>query len=90
MCKAFPPILHPVLPLLWHKGSREKGKKWHIPAVRQWCRKFGQDYANRLRCRRPQPGDKWHLDEVFLTINGERYYLWRAMDQDNNVLDILV
>ena len=40
--------------------------------------------------RRPQPGDKWHLDEVFLIINGERHYLWRAIDQDDNVLDILV
>src|SRR5262249_40794195 len=59
-------------------------------AVRQWCRKFGQDAAHRLRCRRPQPGDKWHLDEVFLTIHGERHSLWRAVDQDDHVLDILV
>jgi putative transposase len=57
---------------------------------RSWCRKFGQDYANQLRHRRPQPGDKWHLDEVFLTIHGERHSLWRAVDQDDNVLDILV
>jgi putative transposase len=41
-------------------------------AVRYWCRKFGQAYANQLRRRRPRPGDKWHLDEVFLTINGQR------------------
>jgi putative transposase len=59
-------------------------------AIRKWCRKFGQQYANQLRHRRPRPGDKWHLDEVFLTINGERHYLWRAVDQDGNVLDILV
>jgi len=59
-------------------------------AIRKWCRKFGQDYANKLRRRRPRPGDKWHLDEVFLTINGDRQYLWRAVDQDGNVLDILV
>src|SRR5438132_8833339 len=59
-------------------------------AIRQWCLKFVQDYANRLKRRRAQPGDKWHLDEVFLTINGERHYLWRAVDQDDNVLDILV
>src|SRR5262245_47248747 len=59
-------------------------------AIRQWYRKFGHDYANQLRRRRPQPGDKWHLDEVFLTINGERHYLWRAVDQEDNVLDILV
>jgi putative transposase len=48
------------------------------------------DYANQLRRRRPRPGDTWHLDEVFLTINGKRHYLWRAVDQDDNVLDILV
>ena len=59
-------------------------------AVRQWCRKFGQTYANALRRRRPRPGDKWHLDEVFVQINGQQHYLWRAVDQDGNVLDILV
>jgi putative transposase len=59
-------------------------------AIRKWCRKFGQQYANQLRRRRPRPGDKWHLDEVFLTIRGERHYLWRAVDQEGNVLDILV
>jgi putative transposase len=59
-------------------------------AIRKWCRKFGQPYANQLRRRRPRPGDTWHMDEVFLTINGERQYLWRAVDQDGHVLDILV
>jgi putative transposase len=59
-------------------------------AIRQWCRKFGQEYANQLKHRRARPGDKWPLDEVFLTINGQRHYLWRAVDQDDNVLDILV
>src|SRR5262247_1264094 len=59
-------------------------------AIRQWCRKFGQAYANQLRHRRPRPGDTWHLDEVFLIIRGERHYLWRAVDQDGEVLDILV
>jgi putative transposase len=58
-------------------------------AIRKWCRKFGQRYANQLR-RRPLPGDKWQMDEVFLTIKGERHYLWRAVDQDGTVLDILV
>jgi putative transposase len=56
----------------------------------QWCRKFGQAYANQLRHRQPRPGDKWHWDEVFLTIKGTRHYLWRAADQDSHVLDILV
>jgi putative transposase len=59
-------------------------------AIRKWCRKFGQQYANQLRRRRPRPGDKWHLDEVFITINKEWHYPWRAVDQDGNVLDILV
>jgi putative transposase len=59
-------------------------------AIRKWCRTFGQQYANQLRRRRPRPGDKWHMDEVFLTIHGKRHYLWRAVDQDGHVLDILV
>jgi putative transposase len=59
-------------------------------AIRKWCRKFGQAYAHQLRHRRPRLGDKWHLDEVFLTIQGERHYLWRAVDQDGHVLDIPV
>jgi putative transposase len=58
--------------------------------IRRWCAKFGQAYANGLRRRRPRPGDKWHLDEVFVKINGELRYLWRAVDQHGNVLDILV
>lgn len=58
--------------------------------IRRWCLKFGQTSANALRRRRPRPGDKWHLDEVFLKINGETHYLWRAVDQEGNVLDILV
>ena len=68
----------------------ERGITVSHEAIRTWCRKFGQDDANRLQRRCPQPGDKWHLDEVFLTIHGERYSLWRAVDQDDNVLDMLV
>jgi putative transposase len=68
----------------------ERGVTVSHEAVRQWCQKCGQAYANQLRRRRPRPGDKWHLDEVFVTVNGERHYLWRAVDQDDNVLDIPV
>jgi putative transposase len=68
----------------------ERGINVTYEAIRQWCLKFGQDYATQLRRRRPQPGDKWFMDEVFLTIHGRRHYLWRAVDQDDNVLDILV
>src|SRR5918996_188307 len=67
----------------------ERGSDVTHEATRQWCLKFGQDYANQLKRRRAQPGDKWHLDEVFLTIHGQRYYLWRAVEQDDHVLDIL-
>jgi putative transposase len=59
-------------------------------AIRKWCRKFGQPYANQLHRRRPRPGDTWHLDEVFLSISGECHDLRRAVDQEGNVLDILV
>jgi putative transposase len=68
----------------------ERGVLLTCEAVRYWRRKFGQVYTNQLRRRRPRPGDKWHLDEVFLTITGERHYLWRAVDQERNILDILV
>ena len=59
-------------------------------AVRQWCLKFGQSFANEIRRRQGRQGDTWFLDEVFITINGKRHYLWRAVDQDGDVLDILV
>src|SRR3954463_12047323 len=58
--------------------------------VRQWARKFGQDFANQIRRRLPCAGDKWHLDEVCLMISGTKYWLWRAVDQDGVVLDVLV
>src|SRR5215471_3457060 len=68
----------------------ERGVVVTYEAIRKWCHKFGQQYAHQLRRCRPRPGDKWHLDEVFLTIKGEHHYLWRAVDQEGNVLDILV
>src|SRR5215203_979723 len=59
-------------------------------SVRQWARTFGQSFANQIRRRLPCPGDKWHLDEVCLMIRGKRHWLWRAVDQDGVVLDVLV
>jgi putative transposase len=58
--------------------------------VRQWALRFGQDYANQIRQRLPAPGDKWHLDEVVISIGGQKHWLWRAVDQHGAVLDILV
>ena len=59
-------------------------------SVRQWALKFGQAFANQIRRRLPQAGDKWHLDEVAVKIAGKQHWLWRAVDQDGIVLDILV
>jgi putative transposase len=67
-----------------------RGVKLSYETIREWTLKFGQTYANGLRRRSPRPGDRWHLDEVFLKINGRIHYLWRAVDQDGDVLDILV
>jgi putative transposase len=58
--------------------------------VRDWSRKFGGIYAKRLRSKAARRGDHWHMDEVYLSINGERQILWRAVDQDGEVLDVLV
>jgi putative transposase len=58
--------------------------------VRRWALKFGQAFANRLRRRLPRAGDKWHLDEVVITIAGKKHWLWRAVGQDGIVLDVLV
>ena len=68
----------------------QRGVRVSYEAIRQWCLKFGETIAAELRRRRPRPGDKWHLDEVYLKINGRTHYLWRAVDQEGVVLDILV
>jgi putative transposase len=58
--------------------------------IRQWGLKFGRESANRIRRRAPRRGDKWHLDEVVITIAGKKHWLWRAVDQEGFVLDVLV
>jgi len=68
----------------------QRGVRVSYETIRQWCLKFGQTIADELRRRRPRPGEKWHLDEVYLKINGRTHYLWRAVDQEGVVLDILV
>ena len=57
----------------------ERGIIVSYETVRQWCRKFGPDYARQLRRRQGRLGDTWFLDEVFVTIHGQRQYLWRAV-----------
>ena len=59
-------------------------------AIRAWCYKFGPHFAQQIRRKRRPATDKWHLDEVVVTIKGQRYYLWRAVDSKGMVLDILM
>jgi putative transposase len=68
----------------------ERGVVVCYETIREWCQKFGQSYAKRLRARRGHVGDRWHLDEVLLKIQGKLQYLWRAVDQDSDVLNFLV
>src|SRR5438309_10824732 len=58
--------------------------------VRSWVLKFGPVIARRLRRRRPGPSNRWHLDEMVVRIGGKRMYLWRAVDDEGEVLDMLV
>ena len=66
----------------------ERGIIVSYETIRIWCRKFGPDYARKLKRRQGRLGDIWHLDEVFIRINGQQQYLWRAVDQDGDVIDI--
>ena len=66
----------------------ERGVEVSYETIRAWCDRFGPEYANQLRRRGRRLGDNWHL--VFVPINGAQRYLWRAVDQHGNVLDILV
>ena len=59
-------------------------------SIRRWCLKFGPGSRKKLKCLEGQLGDTWHVDEVFITILGQGHYLWRAVDQDGDVIDILV
>ena len=58
--------------------------------VRQWGKKFGKAFADQIRQRAPARGNKWHMDEVVISIAGEPHWLWRAVDQNGIVLDVLV
>ena len=58
--------------------------------IRRWCDKFGASIANRVKAARRKPGSTWHLDEVFVTLRGGPYLLWRAVDQHGAELDILL
>src|SRR3954454_10156938 len=68
----------------------ERGLDVSYETVRRWVLKFGPAIARRLRQRRPRPSDRWHLDEMVVRIGGERMYLWRAVDDEGEVLEMLV
>src|SRR5919199_4197891 len=68
----------------------ERGLEVSYETVRRWVLKFGPAFARRLRQRRPRPSPRWHLDEMVVRIAGERMYLWRAVDDEGEVLDVLV
>ncbi len=68
----------------------ERGIDVSNETLRRWFLKFGGPIAGNLRKARPRPSDHWHLDEMVLTIRGERYWLWRAVDNEGEVLDFLV
>ena len=96
----FPPEIISYSIWLYHRFSlsfrdvedllAERGIKVSYEAIRCWCIKFGPTYARSMRRKQGRLGDIWHVDEMFVKINGERHYLWRAVDQDGDVIDILV
>ena len=96
----FPPLIISHAVWLYHRFClsfrdaedllAQRGIEVSYETIRQWCRRFGPAYARLLRRRRGRLGDTWHLDELFVNIQGQRQYLWRAVDQDGSVIDILV
>ena len=68
----------------------ERGVEVSYETVRSWTLKFGAQFARHLRCSRPAPTRRWHLDEMVVRIGGRRMFLWRAVDDEGEVLDMLV
>src|SRR6195952_2774655 len=68
----------------------ERGIIVAYESIRRWVLTFGPVIARELRARRPKLQSRWHLDEVFVRIGGQQMYLWRAVDAEGEVLDVLV
>jgi putative transposase len=68
----------------------ERGVIVSYESIRRRCDKFGASFAHHVKSARRKPGSTWHLDEVFVTLRGEPYFLWRAVDQHGAELDILL
>ena len=96
----FPPsiIQHAVWLYFWFSLSfrdiedllAERGIDVSYETIRRWCLKFWLVYALRLRARRAKPFSTWHIDEVFVRIGGKQMYLWRAVDGEGEVLDVVL
>ncbi len=96
----FPPVIISHAVWLYHRFClsfrdvedllAQRGVTVSYETIRQWCQTFGLDYARKLRRRRRRMGDTWYVDELFVTMQGRRHYLCRAVDQDGDVIDILV
>ena len=96
----FPPLIISHAVWLYHRFClsfrdaedllAQRGITVSYETIRQWCRTFGPAYARSLRRRRGRVGDTWYLDELFVNIQGVQHYVWRAVDQDGDVIDILV
>src|ERR671917_2078740 len=68
----------------------ERGLDVSYETVRRWVLKFGPQFARRLRARRPRPSSQWHLDEMVVAIGKKRLWLWRAVDSEGEILDLVV
>src|SRR6202040_2648455 len=68
----------------------ERGVIVSYETIRRRCDKFGGSFAHRVKAARRKPGNTWHLDEMFVTLRGEPYLLWRAVDQHGAELDVLL
>ncbi|WP_434777997.1 IS6 family transposase [Neisseria sp. Ec49-e6-T10] len=99
-CHRFPPAMISHCVWLYYRFSlsfrdielmmAEKGIVITYESIRYWCLKFSREFSRKLRVRHTGYGDQWFLDEVFCKINGQIVYLWRAVDQDGQTIDILV
>ena len=68
----------------------ERGVELFYETIRRWVDKFGATYAKRIKCRSEEPSPVWHLDEIYTKIGGKMVYLWRAVDDEGTVLDVVV
>jgi len=99
-CHRFPPDIIQYAVWVYYRFSlsfrevddllADRGITVSYETIRSWCTKFGRIYCKRLKSNARPFGDTWYMDEVFINIRGERHYLWRAVDQDGDVIDILV